>query len=91
MTSSKNIQFDPFFLDLLDPEPNGAPQKNDIDLHYYKDPKLTNISSSFAFANEEKPIMIGTDFYWNQGNNYKVFKKHGDFKCRFTSQNDASR
>ena len=69
MKDQKNIAFDPFNVDMMDP--SGDFSKNDIDLWYYKDPGFKNISSQFAYANEDKPIMIPTNFFWGEGNNFE--------------------
>ena len=64
--------------------PDGDFTANEIDLWYYKDPKILNVSSEFAYSNEQKSLLFKTDFSWNEGNNYEMFKKFGNFTCRFT-------
>jgi len=65
--------------------PDGDWSKNDIDLCYYKDVEAKKVSTSFAYANEEKPVVVSTDFFWTSGNNYRNFAKYAKFTCRFTS------
>ena len=71
--------------------PDGDFTKNDIDLWYYKDPNFESINTYFAYANEEKPLMIKTDFYWGEGNDFQTFRKYSNFTCKFTSENDPSK
>jgi hypothetical protein len=65
-------------------DPEGAFTPNDIDLYYYKEPLITNLSATWAFANEEKPLIFDAEFYWGNGNNYKIFARYANFTCRFT-------
>lgn len=83
MKGDRNIEFDYFNFDLMDPD--GEYTKNDIKIRYYKDPMFSNVSSTYAYANEDKPIMIATDFFWGQGNNFEEIRKYNNLKCRFTS------
>lgn len=53
-SENKNIEFRPFTVNMMNPD--GDFSKNDIPIRYYKDPLFTNITSQFAYANEEKPI-----------------------------------
>ena len=46
---------------------------------------LSNISSQFAYNNEEKPILIQVDFGWGEGNDYHLFSKYSNFTCKFSS------
>lgn len=69
--------------------PDGDFTANEIDLWYYKDPKISNISSEFAYSNEQKPILFKIDFSWSDGNNYEMFKKFGNFTCRFTGSSNV--
>jgi hypothetical protein len=87
--SNKNIEFDAFTVNMMNPD--GDFTKNDIDLWYYKDPNFESINTYFAYANEEKPLMIKTDFYWGEGNDFQTFRKYSNFTCKFTSENDASK
>jgi len=89
LRSSKNIGFDSFNINMMNPD--GDFSKNDIDIRYYRDPALANVSSHFAYANEEKPIMISTNFFWGAGNTLAEIQKYSDFKCRFTSANDPTK
>jgi hypothetical protein len=58
-----NIGFEPFNIDMQNPD--GDYTKNSIDLWYYKDPVFSSgISNAFAYSNEEKPLLIETDFFW---------------------------
>lgn len=84
--NSRNIAYAPFFVNMMNPD--GDFSKNDIDIKYYRDPTFSNVSSHFAYANEEKPIMIGTDFFWGSGNDFTQIQKYSNFTCRFTSVND---
>ena len=63
---------------------DGEYANSNIDLYYYQEFKFKNISSQFAYSNEEKPIMISADFGWENGNDYATFKKFANFTCRFT-------
>ena len=69
--------------------PDGDFTKNSIDLFYYKDLTFSNVSSAFAYANEEKPLIITTDFAWGKGNDFKLFRKYATFTCRFTSSDET--
>jgi len=80
--SGVNIGYDAFTVNMMDPAGNFA--KNDIDLWYYRDPVFNSLSSSFAYANEHKPIMVNTNFFWGEGNQLERVRKHGNFTCRFT-------
>lgn len=71
--------------------PDGDWTKNDIDICYYKDVEAKQVSTSFAYANEEKPVVVGADFFWASGNNYKNFAKYAKFTCRFTSTGGEQR
>jgi hypothetical protein len=53
---------------------DGEFAKNGINLYYYHEFTFKNISAQFAYSNEEKPVMIETDFFWNKGNNYNMFR-----------------
>lgn len=79
----KNVEFEPFYLNMKNPDKDWS--KNNIDLCYYKDVVAKSISSSFAYGNEEKPVVVSADFSWNKGNKYQNFKKYAKFTCRFTS------
>lgn len=67
---------------------DGEFEQNGIELYYYNEFQFKNISSSFAYSNEEKPVMIETDFKWNEGNNYAIYKKVANLTCRFTGQSE---
>ena len=71
--------------------PDGDYTPNNINLWYYRDLLFTNISSEFAYSNEEKPIIMKTNFYWNNGNDFSQFRKHANLTCRFTSTADVGR
>lgn len=64
--------------------PDGDFTANEIDLWYYKDPHISNVSAEFAYSNEQKPLLFKADFSWGNGNNYEMIKKYGNFTCRFT-------
>jgi hypothetical protein len=87
--SGANIAWDPFTVNMMNPDGDFTP--NQIDLWYYRDINLTNIESSFAYANENKPVIIATEFYWDKGNNFETFRKHANFTCRFSSTTDQNR
>lgn len=72
----------PFNIALLDTD--GEIQNNGIKLYYYREFNFSGISSQFAYSNEEKPLMIFTDFQWENGNDFNMFKKKANFTCRFT-------
>lgn len=66
--------------------PDGDYDQNEIDIWYYKDPVFKGISSQFAYINEHKPLLLATDFSWNDGNNAETFRKYSNITCRFTSE-----
>lgn len=35
--------------------------------------------------------MIGTNFFWGEGNEVQTFRKYGNFTCRFTSTTDPTK
>jgi hypothetical protein len=71
--------------------PDGDFSKNNIDIYYYRDPSFKTTSTQFAFSNEEKPVIIETEFYWGNGNNYELFRERAKLSCRFTSTSDATK
>jgi len=71
---------------MMNPDGDFAP--NGIQLWYYSEPTFSSFSSSFAYANEEKPILIGTDFKWENGNDFSTFRKHATLTCRFSTQSE---
>lgn len=85
----ETIGFEPFNVNMMNPDEDFT--RNNIDLHYYKDPVFKTASSQFAYSNEEKPVIIDTDFFWGDGNNVESFTKYATFTCRFTSVNDPSK
>lgn len=64
-------------------DPAGDFAANDISLWYYRDPVFNSMSSTFAYANEHKPIMVNTNFFWGEGNQLERVRKHGNFTCRY--------
>ena len=60
--------------------------ENNIEIWYYDDPIYQSLSSYGTPANLEKPILTKTDFKWDTTNDFDRFKKHGNFTCRFQSQ-----
>jgi cytochrome c1 len=58
-------------------------QQNGIKLYYFVEFTFKSISSQFAYNNEEKPLMIDTDFKWDKGNDFAVFRKNANLTCRF--------
>jgi hypothetical protein len=81
--TATNVGFTPFFINMMNPD--GDWSKNQIDISYYKDVEAKTVSTSFAYSNEEKPVVVATEFFWKGGNNYKNFAKYAKFTCRFTS------
>lgn len=69
--------------------PDGDFTPNGINLWYYTEPTFANASATFAYSNEEKPILIATDFKWGQGaNTFARFRKHAQITCRFSTQTE---
>ena len=64
-------------------------KKKLIDVWYYKDLDFYNISTGYAYLNEEKPIVINTEFFWDEENDYYSFRKYANFSCRWTSDNSG--
>ena len=85
---NSNIGFAPWTVNMMDPAGDYAP--NNINLFYYEEPKVSKMDSEFAYADEEKLVTITADFNWGVSNDLKTFKKHANFTCRFTSENDES-
>lgn len=81
----KNVEFEPFYLNMMNPDRDWS--TNNIDICYYKDVVANKVSSSFAYANEAKPVIVQADFSWGKGNSYKNFRKYAKVTCRFTSTN----
>jgi len=82
----KKFTKEPFNIDMLDMD--GTFQTNHINLYYFNEFNFKNFSSTFAYSNEEKPIMIETDFKWGNGNSFDLLRKYGNFTCRFSSTNN---
>jgi hypothetical protein len=55
---------------------------------YYKDIAYSGMSATFAYANEEKPVMVDADFQWGKQNEYSIFKNSANITCRFTGNTD---
>jgi hypothetical protein len=70
--------------------PDGYFSPNNVNLFYYTDLIFSNYSSQFAYSNEEKPIIIGTDFSWGRGNDFKVFRKFATLTCKFSSSSQET-
>lgn len=81
MKGSKNIGYDPINIDVMNPDGDYDP--NQVDVWYYKDPAVSWASSGFAYLNEHKPLLLRTDFSWNEGNNPETFRKYSNITCRF--------
>ena len=64
-------------------------KRMNLDLWYYKDPNFYNLSTSYAYLNEEKPVVINTDFFWEEGNDFKAFRKYANITCRWSSENNG--
>jgi hypothetical protein len=86
---TEDIGYQPFTASMM--APDGSFVTNDIQLRYYRDPQFLNITSQFAYANEEKPVIVSTEFYWEDGNNYEEFRRNAVVRCRFTSNSFNSR
>lgn len=82
------LSFAPWTVNMMDPAGDFAP--NNIHLFYYKEPTVKQMSSQFAYADEEKLVTMEADFEWGVSNDLETFKKHANFTCRFTSDNDAA-
>ena len=89
LKSGGNIGYDAFTVNMMDPA--GRFAANDIDLWYYRDPVFNSLSSTFAYANEHKPILVSTNFFWGEGNQLERVRKHGNFTCRFTGDSGKQR
>ena len=87
--NGQNVGFEPWYVNMENPD--GDFTANGIDLRYYKDPVFNGLSSQFAYSNEEKPVLIDTDFFWGTGNDLASFRKYATFTCRFTSGSDATK
>jgi len=85
----RNIGFEPYNVLMMNPDEDFT--RNNIDLYYYKDPVFKATESQFAYSNEEKPVIMDTDFFWEDGNNVELFRKYATFTCRFTSINDPAK
>lgn len=84
--NGKRISNEAFEITMLDMD--GEFQANGIKLYYYHEFWFKNISTQFAYSNEEKPIMLETDFQWTNGNEFDMFRKNANFTCRFSGQQD---
>ena len=82
--SGEPIKYQPWTVAMMDMD--GEFSNTNIKLYYYNEFQYKNISSNFAYANEEKPLILATDFNWGTGGNeYSRFKKLSNFACRFNS------
>ena len=88
MKGSSNVGFDSWNVNIMDPD--GIYDPNDIDVWYYKEPTISRVSSSFAYMNENKAVVMTTNFYWGESNNFQTFRKYGNLTCRFTSVSDPT-
>jgi hypothetical protein len=61
---------------------------NVIEIWYYESPEVHSLSVYGAPNNQEKTIFVNTDFKWNV-NDVDLFRKYGNFSCRFTSRDGA--
>jgi len=64
----QKVSHQPFNILMMDMD--GEFVNNQIKLYYFIEFTFKNISAQFAYSNEEKPIMIETDFHWDSGNDY---------------------
>jgi len=83
MNTDKNVGWDAWNIYMMNPDGEYTP--NVIHLQYYEDLIFSKVSTQFAYANEEKPIIIKTDFNWDHGNNFKEFRQFATFTCRFSN------
>jgi hypothetical protein len=85
MKKSGLIGYEPWNVYIMNPDGDFTP--NTIKMWYYMDLVFSNVSTQFAYANEEKPLIIKTEFNWGKGNDYQRFIEHATLTCRFTSSN----
>lgn len=83
----KNIGFDPFTVNIMNPD--GEFDPNDIFIYYYAEPVIKKQSAEFAYSNEEKVLLFDVDFKWGQ-NHPDIFRDYANFTCRFISGKNAS-
>ena len=57
--------------------------ENEIEVYYIYDPDYKSINRNSVPANLQVPLIIETDFHWNN-NDKETFRKHANFTCRFT-------
>jgi len=95
--SSSNVEFEGFYVNMMNSD--GDFSKNNIKVYYYKEPAFDIESATkFAYSNEEKPLIISTNFFWNDaandvssGNNYELFREYSKLSCRFNSTSDSTK
>jgi len=56
---------------------------NKIPVHYFKHPEYKSINRSSSPSNLIQPLLIDTDFHWDN-NDLGLVEKHQNFTCRFT-------
>lgn len=83
-----NVGFAAWQVNMMDPDGGYTP--NNIDLHYYEEPTVDTSGGLFAFADEEKVLVMPTNFNWGESNKLDVFRKYGNLTCRFTGIDDPS-
>lgn len=81
---SENIEWRSWNIYLMDPD--GVFSPNSVHLFYYKDLELSSVNAQFLYANQEKPIIIQTEFNWGHGNDFETFRKSANLTCRFRSE-----
>ena len=58
---------------------------NNLEVWYSKDPVFKSLSKNNVPKNFHNNLLhIETDFFWENGNDFEIFKKHGNFTCKFT-------
>jgi len=58
---------------------------NNLEVFYSKDPVFKSLSKNNVPNNFYNNVLhIETNFFWENGNDLEIFKRHGNFTCRFT-------
>lgn len=59
--------------------------ENGLEIWYYEQPDVIQLSVNGAPTNQQKTVLVKTDFKWNVNELGKI-KQYGNFSCRFTSR-----
>ena len=59
--------------------------ENGIEIWYYETPDVISLNTNGAPINQQKSILVQTDFKW-KSNDFDKLKKYGNFSCRFSSR-----